>query len=261
MKPLISVITIVFNGRRYIEDTIRSVITQDYTEIEYIVIDGGSTDGTCDIIKKHRDRLAQFISEPDQGISDAMNKGIRMSTGAIVGIIHSDDFYADPTVIGRVADTFTRSPGVKALYGIQDFIDPVTGKTLLRWGRDADPSEIRKRMYIPHPTLFVRREVYDAIGLFRLDYRVAMDYEFAIRLTKYTRPFFLNYKISCMRDTGTSAKQYAAAFRESVRALAEHGYYCAAFLTALRNAAKQVLIRLGLKGLLYRLWERNVSPR
>jgi hypothetical protein len=88
-----------------------------------------------------------------------------------------------------------------------------------------------------------------------------MDYEFAIRLTKYTRPYFLNYRIACMRDVGASGRQYRKAFRESVRALTAHGYYFAAFLTVLRNAAKQFLLLLGLKRLLYRLWEKNVSPR
>lgn len=257
---VVSIITVTFNSERYLEETIKSVIGQDYPPVEYIIVDGGSTDSTISIIKKYDDKISKWVSEPDEGISDAMNKGIRMSSGDIVGILHSDDFYADPTVLGRVAGVFSNSPHIKALYGIQDYIDPVTGKILLTWGRDTDPSEIKKRMYIPHPTLFVRRKVYDEIGLFSLDYRIAMDYEFAIRLTKYTRPHFLNYKIACMRDMGTSGKQYTRSFREVVRALMEHGYYMAALLTLLRNAAKQVLIFLGLKKVLYRLWERNVSP-
>lgn len=257
---VISIITITFNSAKYLEETIKSVIAQDYSNVEYIIVDGGSTDSTIPIIEKYEGKISKWVSEPDEGISDAMNKGIRMSSGDIVGILHSDDFYADPTVLGRVAEVFSNSPHIKALYGIQDYVAPVTGKIFLTWGRDSDPSEIKKRMYIPHPTLFVRRKVYDEIGLFRLDYRVAMDYEFAIRLTKYTRPYFLNYKIACMRDMGTSGKQYLKSFREVVKALMEHGYYMAALLTILRNAAKQVLISLGLRRVLYRLWERNVSP-
>jgi glycosyltransferase involved in cell wall biosynthesis len=257
----VTIVTVCLNSRPHIEDTIRSVVSQNFADLEYIVVDGGSTDGTIDIIKKYRDRISKFVSEPDEGISDAMNKGLRMASGDIIGIIHSDDFYADPDVIRKVVDVFSKSPEIKAVYGIQDFIDPATGKTLLTWGREAEPSEIKKRMYIPHPTLFVKKEVYDAIGLFRLDYKVAMDYEFAIRLTKHTRPYFLNYKIACMRDMGTSGKQYKKSFREVVKALDEHGYYISALLAIVRNSVKQVLIWLGLKRLLYRLWEKNVSPR
>jgi glycosyltransferase involved in cell wall biosynthesis len=260
-RPMVSVITITYNSKKYLEETMKSVIGQDYAHIEYIIVDGGSTDGTLGIIRKYEGQISKWVSEPDKGISDAMNKGIRMSSGDIIGLIHSDDRYADPTVLTRVAEVFEHSPHIKALYGIQDYIDPVTGKTLLTWGRDTDPSEIKMRMYIPHPTLFVRREVYDEIGLFRLDYMVAMDYEFALRLTKSTRPYFLDYKIAVMRDMGTSGKQYLGSLRDVVRALLEHGYYMAALLALLRNTAKQVLIRLGLKGLLYKLWGKNVSPR
>jgi glycosyltransferase involved in cell wall biosynthesis len=260
-RPLFSVVTVVFNGEKFIEQTMLSVIDQNCDDREYIIVDGGSTDGTLDIIRKYDDRIDYWVSEQDEGISDAMNKGIRMASGEVVGILHSDDYYADPTVLTRVAGVFALSPQIKALYGIQDYVDPVSGKTLLTWGRDADPSEIRKRMYIPHPTLFVRREVYEEIGLFRPDYRVAMDYEFALRLTKYTRPYFLDYKVAVMRDMGMSGKQSGETFRESVRALVEHRYYFAAFLSGLRNAAKRVLLLLGLKGLLYRIWRKNVSPR
>jgi glycosyltransferase involved in cell wall biosynthesis len=241
-SPLVSVITITYNSARHLDETIRSVIGQDYPRVEYIIIDGGSTDGTLDIIRRYEGKIQKWISEPDRGISDAMNKGIGMATGDLVGIIHSDDFYADRTVLSRVAGVFILHPEVKALYGIQDYIDPVTGKVLLTWGRDAEPSEIRKRMYIPHPTLFVRKEVYNEIGLFRPDYRVAMDYEFALRLTKYTRPYFLNYRVAVMRDMGTSGRLQKQSFREGVKALREHRYYFAAFLSLLRNAAKQVAV-------------------
>ncbi len=260
-SPLVSVITITYNSAKYLDETIKSVIGQDYSQVEYIIIDGGSTDDTLGIIRRYEGKIHKWISEPDKGISDAMNKGIKMASGDIIGIIHSDDFYADSTVVGRVADVFSQSPHIQALYGIQDFIDPVTGKVLLTWGRDTDPSEIKKRMYIPHPTLFVHREVYEKIGLFSLDYRVAMDYEFAMRLTKFTRPFFLDYKIACMRDMGTSGRQIKGALKESVKALIEHGYYFSALAAFFRNSVKQLLIWFGLKKLLYKLWERNVSPR
>jgi len=260
-RPLVSVITITYNSAKHLDETIRSVISQDYSRVEYIIIDGGSTDGTLDIIRRYEGNIQKWISEHDEGISDAMNKGVKMSSGDIVGIIHSDDYYADPTVLRRVAEIFYHSPQVKAVYGIQDYIDPLTGKILLTWGRDCAPSEIKKHMYIPHPTLFVRREVYDAVGLFRPDYRVAMDYEFALRLTKHTRPHFFNYKIAVMRDMGMSGRLHTRSFNEGAKALLEHRYYFAAFLAVFRNMVKQILIWLGLKRLLYRFWENNVSPR
>lgn len=259
-NPLVSIITITFNSERFLEETIQSVISQDYPHMEYIIIDGGSTDGTLDIIEKYRDRMAKVISEPDKGIADAMNKGIRLSTGDIIGIIHSDDYYADTTVVGRVIKAFKQSDDIKVVYGTQDFIDPFTGEVLLRWGRAAEPSEIRKRMYLPHPTVFCRREVYEKVGLFRTDYRCAMDYEWAIRLTKYTKPYFLNYRIACMRDIGTSGNLYRQSLAETARALKEHGYYLDYLSTMTRNIVKRLLIKTGLKGLLYRLWEKNVHP-
>jgi len=258
---LVSIITITYNSENYLEETIKSVISQDYSNIEYIIIDGGSIDGTPNIIKKYRSKISKWISEPDEGISDAMNKGIRMASGEIIGIIHSDDFYADSTVIKRVVEIFTMNAEIKAVYGIQDFVDPVTNKLILTWGRDSHPSEIKKRMYIPHPTLFVRREVYDTIGLFRKDFKVAMDYEWAIRLIKYTKPYFLNYKIACMRDSGTSGKQFQQSFRESAKALFENKYYFHAIMTMFRNVIKRALIVLGLKRFLYKLWGKNVSPQ
>lgn len=259
--PLVSIFTTTYNCKDVLEKAIQSVMGQDYPNIEYIIVDGGSTDGTVDIIRKYEDRIAKWISEPDEGISDAINKGILMSSGDIIGQIFSDDWYADPTVVRRVVEAFEKSPGVKALYGIQDYIDRTTGKVLFKWGRDSDPSEIKKRAYIPYPTLFCRKEVYDDIGLFRKDYRVAMDYEFEMRLLKYTRPYFLNYTIACMRDMGYSGRNYMVAFKETVRALWEHKYYSAALVMAFRNIAKYVLMKIGLEGLIYKVWARNVAPR
>ena len=112
----ISVITVAFNNSDYIEDCIRSVLGQTYENLEYIIVDGGSTDGTLDVIRKHEDRISKWVSELDQGIYDAMNKGIKMATGDIIGFLHSDDFYPDENVIGQVAEAFMKS-GVHSVYG------------------------------------------------------------------------------------------------------------------------------------------------
>ena len=259
--PLVSIFTITYNSEEFLEETIKSVISQDYANIEYIIVDGGSTDGTLDIIRKYEDRIAKWVSEPDDGISDAINKGILMCTGDVVGQIFSDDWYADQSVIGRVAEVFRKSPEVKALYGIQDYIDRDTGKVMFKWGRDSDPSEIMKRSYIPYPTLFVSRDVYKAIGLFRTDHQVAMDYELMIRLVKHTKPYFLNYTIACMRAMGVSGMQYVTSFKETQRALWENGHYFAAIMMGIRNTAKFILIKLGMSDVLFRLWAGNVSPK
>jgi glycosyltransferase involved in cell wall biosynthesis len=259
-NPLVSIITISFNSERFIEQTIKSVLDQDYPAIEYIIIDGSSTDNTLEIIDKYKDRVSKVISESDQGISDAMNKGIQLSSGEIIGIIHSDDYYADGTVIGKVVEAFGASEQVEVVYGIQDVVDPDTGETKVHWGREAEPSEIRKRMYMPHPTVFCKKEIYDRTGLFRKDYKLAMDYEWAIRVTKHTRPRFVNYKLACMRDMGASGKNYKIALGESARALREHGYYLDYLFMMARNCIKMLLIKLGMKSLLYELWERNVRP-
>ena len=259
VKPLVSIISITYNSEKFLRGTIESVLGQDYPRIEYIIIDGGSKDNTLKIVEEYKGRIAKIISEPDRGISDAMNKGIRLSTGEIIGIIHSDDYYAGSSVVSRVVKAFEGSPDIKVTYGIQDFVDPDTGAVLLSWGKGSEPAEIRKRMYLPHPTVFCRREVYEKAGLFREDYRYAMDYEWAMRVTRFTRPYFINHKLAVMRDMGSSGKNYRISLSEGARALRENGYYFDYLLTLGRNLVKIVLIELGLKDLLYKLWAKNVS--
>jgi glycosyltransferase involved in cell wall biosynthesis len=242
-------------------DTIQSVISQDYPNIEYIVLDGGSTDSTLDIIKKYEDRITRWVSGPDEGISDAMNKGIGMASGDIIGIIHSDDYYADSTAVGRVVEAFGLSKDIKVVYGILDYIDPVTGKVIFQWGREAEPQSLRKSMYMPHPTIFCKREVYDAVGLFRKDYRFAMDYEWALRVVKYTRPHFINYRLARMRFMGTSGKHHRATSFELARSLKDNGYYYDYVLTVLKNCIKLPMLKLGFEGLVYKYWARKIKPK
>jgi glycosyltransferase involved in cell wall biosynthesis len=258
---LVSIITISLNSETHLEETIKSVLEQDYPDIEYIIVDGGSTDGTLDIVRKYSDRIARWVSEPDEGISDAMNKGIGMATGDVIGLIHSDDYYYDETVVRRVAGAFAWDDRTTVVYGIMDFIDPETGEVILEWGRHEAPSAIRQRMYMPHPTMFCRREVYETAGLFRKDYRAAMDYEWAMRVTKQTRQKLLDFKIACMRDMGTSGQYYDQTFKETVMALNEHGYYFDALKARARNLVKKALYDAGLRSVVKRVWSRNVNPR
>lgn len=240
-KPLVSVITVVLNGEKYLEQTIQSVVNQTYDNIEYIIIDGGSTDGTLDIIRKYEDKITYWISEKDEGISDALNKGIKLSSGEIIGIIHSDDYYASKDVVYDVVNKFNKYENVKAIYGIIDFVDPKTNELELRWGKDCSPNAIRKRMYIPHPTLFCKKEVYENIGYFRKDLKYAMDYEWAIRLVKYTRPYFLNERIAVMRRGEVNMRSIKKAFLEASKSLWGNGYYVDAIMMIIGSNIKDAL--------------------
>lgn len=258
---LVSIITISFNSAQHIEQTIKSVIGQDYPNIEYIIVDGGSTDGTLDIVKRYEDGIAKWVSEPDRGPTHAINKGVRMSSGDIIALLNSDDYYADGSVVRRVVETFERSEDVGMVYGILNYVDPKTGEVILRWGRDADPSEIRTRMYLPTPTVFSRREIWDKVGFYSEDYNYADDYEWTIRALKNTRPHFLDYTITCMRDMGRSGQNYKEALAETARALKANGYYLDYAKTLVRNFIKIILTELGLKDIIYKVWARNVSLR
>jgi glycosyltransferase involved in cell wall biosynthesis len=259
--PLVSIITISFNSAEFIEKTIKSVIGQDYPDIEYIIVDGGSTDGTVDIIKKYEDRITKWVSEPDRGPTDAFNKGVKMASGDIFAFLNADDYYADGSVVRRVMEVFKQSENIKMVYGILNYVDSHTEESIMRWGKDADPSEIRRRMYIPTPTIFRRKSLWEDVGPYSEDYDYADDYEWTIRALKITRPYFLNYTITCMRDMGRSDQNYREALAETARALKENGYYLDYVRTIVRNFIKTVLIELGLRDIVYRVWARKVSPK
>jgi glycosyltransferase involved in cell wall biosynthesis len=260
-EPLVSIITVSYNSALHIEQAIKSVLEQDYPNIEHIIVDGGSTDGTLDVIKKYEDKIAKYVSEPDRGPTDAINKGVKMASGDIIALLNSDDYYVDNSVIRRVVETFKQSEDIKMVYGILNYVDPNTGESIMLWGRDTDPSEIRKRMYLPTPTIFSRGEIWDRVGPFSESYNYADDYEWAIRALKITRLYFLNHTITCMRDMGRSGQNYREALAETARALKQNGYYLDYVKTLVRNIIKTVLIELGLKDIVYRIWARNVSPK
>ncbi|HXG30884.1 MAG TPA: glycosyltransferase family 2 protein [Thermodesulfobacteriota bacterium] len=177
----ISVITAVFNSRGYIGDCIRSVLEQSYGNLEHIVVDGGSTDGTLEVVRGYGDRISRLVSEPDGGIYDAMNKGIGMATGDVIGFLHSDDFYADRGVIERVAKAF-RSHRVESVYGDLVYVNR-DGSRVIRYWRAGKYREglIRFGWMPPHPTFFVKREVYERYGCFNTSLRIAADYELVLR--------------------------------------------------------------------------------
>lgn len=178
----VSIITVVYNGAATIADTVRSVATQSYRDIEYIVVDGASTDGTLSILRGFREHITTLVSEPDRGIYDAMNKGIALATGDIIGFLNSDDMYVDDAAIADVANCF-RDPGVDACYADLVYVDPNDLNRVLRYWRSREYVHgLFRNGWMPaHPTFFVRRGIYQRLGGFDLDYRLQSDFELTMR--------------------------------------------------------------------------------
>lgn len=238
--PLISVITVSYNAVLTIEQTILSVINQTYLNIEYIIIDGGSTDGTVNVIKKYADKIAYWVSESDKGIYDAMNKGIRMATGDVVGILNSDDFYTDENVLQTVADNFMNY-SVDAVYGDIHFVhDADLGKCVRYYSsRLFSPFWLRFGFMPAHPSFYCKREVFDKAGLYSLDYKIGADYEMMVRLfRKYgISSRYISKDFVTMRTGGASNRYFRnrlTLIREDVKACRDNGIYTNSFLVSLK---------------------------
>jgi glycosyltransferase involved in cell wall biosynthesis len=175
-RPLVSIVTVVFNGAAHLEKTITSVVDQSYDRIEYIVLDGGSTDGSVDIIRKYESRIAFWASRSDSGMYYAMNEGIERSHGEIVGIINSDDWY-EPKAIERVVDAYLASDRQSVIYGSMRYFDADRFDMILSYDHRKLPSRM-----INHPSCFVPRTLYDRYGRFDTRYRIAADYDLLLRL-------------------------------------------------------------------------------
>ena len=205
----VSIITASFNNRDTIEDSIRSVLSQKYENIEYIVVDGGSSDGTVEIVKKYHEKIAKFISEPDDGMYHALNKGLKMSSGDIIGFLHADDIYAHSMVIdwivSRMMNCHTESCYGDLLYVHKKDIN----KIFRRW-RSCYYTDglFRKGWMPPHPTFFVRREVYDKHGHFNTEFNIAADYELMLRFLegKKISTHYIPEVLIKMRSGGKSNK-------------------------------------------------------
>lgn len=181
MKTL-SLITASYNSSRTIADTLRSVNAQTYPKIEYLVVDGGSKDDTMAIVEREGERVTSAVSEPDKGIYDAYNKGLRRATGDVIGFINSDDYYCAPDVIESVMKAF-EDPTVEAVHADLVYVDPdKTDKIERHWKSRPATVENLRRGFIPaHPTLFLTRAAYDKVGEYDTNYRLAADYDFMLR--------------------------------------------------------------------------------
>lgn len=179
----LSIITVTYNSASTLEETILSVIQQTYKDIEFIIVDGKSTDATLQIIDKYKSGIAKFISEKDNGIYDALNKGIAMASGDVIGILHSDDFYTNNTVLEKIAAQFTTT-NCEALYADLYYVDRNdTNKIIRKWKAGL----LKANSFLfgwmpPHPTFFVKKEVYAKYGAFNLEFKTSADYELMLRL-------------------------------------------------------------------------------
>jgi glycosyltransferase involved in cell wall biosynthesis len=204
--PLISIVTVVYNGEGHIEQTIQSVISQEYENVEYIVIDGGSTDGTLDILKQYEGQIDYWVSEPDRGISDAFNKGVTLCQGEWVGLINADDWY-EPQALSSIL-TY---PDAEVLYGnMQVWRNGVKNLVHL-----SSHENMHKQMSLNHPSVFIRRRVYQRLGCFDHDFKLAMDYELLIRfLCNGVRFEYINQVLTNFRDGGASDEGQILALQE-----------------------------------------------
>jgi glycosyltransferase len=178
----ITVITVSYNSDPTIKDTVKSIANQEYPNIEYIVVDGLSTDNTVAILKSYPDVISKVISEKDSGIYDAMNKGIDLATGDIIGVLNADDFYPHHEVLKKVAAIFEDS-SIDCCYGDLVYVDSVdTNHIVRRWhSGEFSQKQFYRGWMPPHPTFFVRRSLYERLGLFRLDMGTSADYELMLR--------------------------------------------------------------------------------
>ena len=183
MKKLkISIITVVLNNKETIQDAISSVLDQTYKDIEYIIIDGASTDGSIETIKSYGDKITKFVSEPDKGLYDAMNKGIKLATGDVIGILNSDDFYIDEFVIERVVREFEKKQ-VDSVYADLVYVNPENLDKIVRYYDSShfNPQRFAYGWMPAHPTFFVKRKAYEKYGVFRTDLKIAADFDILVR--------------------------------------------------------------------------------
>lgn len=240
----VSIITVTYNSCLTVEDTIQSVLAQTYPNIEYIVIDGNSTDGTRLLLERYRDKIARIISEPDKGIYDAMNKGINLATGDIIGILNSDDFFTSQDVVECIVRGFELN-NIDALYGDVHFVESSDLCTCVRYYSSAlfSPWLFRFGFMPAHPTFYVRRECYKKYGSYDLNYKIASDYELLVRfIHNYKiRTFYLRKDFVTMRMGGISTKNIRNRLlinKEDVKACRQNNLYTNLFFISFKYVYK-----------------------
>ena len=217
--PKVSIITVVYNGTTHLEQTIQGVLKQSYDNIEYIIIDGGSTDGTLEIIEKYNTQITYWVSEPDGGIYDAMNKGIAKATGEIVGLINADDWY-EKDAVSVVVDKFEKE-NVDVVHGSMRIVKENAEHFVKSAASDLD--HLSKGMLLNHPTVFAKRALYEAYGGFDTTYRIVADWEMMMRWKGQEVKFgALNETLANFRMGGVSSLYLKKNFSEKHHVRQKH---------------------------------------
>lgn len=225
----VSIITVTYNSYATLQDTIDSIAFQDYANIEYIIVDGNSTDNTVSIIESNSAIVSLWISEHDKGLYDAMNKGIKMATGDIVGIINSDDFYHRPGAISQVVKAFQVSKA-QCVFADVRFVSPENLEKTVRYYHSGGfvPEKFKRGIMPAHPTFFTHRENFENFGYYKTDYKIAADFELLVRfLYKHKLSYhYLPTDLMKMRTGGLSTKSWKSNWiinQEDLRACRENG--------------------------------------
>ncbi|NCD01146.1 glycosyltransferase [bacterium] len=248
----ISIITPTYNSEKTIEDTLKSVCEQDYKNFEHIVIDNKSNDGTLNIVNSYKDKSNLIvISEKDNGLYNAMNKGIKLATGDIIGIINSDDFYNNNKVFSLIVDTFKIKKNIQGVYGDLVYVDRENKNKIVREWKTGELKEnkIKSGWIMPHPTVFLKKEVYGDFGnFFREDLSLAADYEFLFRLIKIKKInfFYIKEILVKMREGGISSsslKQRIKGWKQLRKSWELNGFSVPSFFIIKRILSKVDQIR------------------
>jgi glycosyltransferase len=214
----ISIITVVFNNKNRISVAIDSVVKQTNADIEYIVVDGGSSDDTQAVVNSYGKKVSKFICEPDKGIYDAINKGILISTGEVVGLLHSDDIFGNEQIISMITEVFDNT-GADGVYGDLNYVSKENPEKVIRhWKSGPFKTSMLHRGWMPpHPTLFLKRKIFDNYGLYDSGFKISSDYDFMLRIM--SRPElkfeYLPQIITRMRVGGTSNRSLKNIIRKS----------------------------------------------
>lgn len=202
----ISIVTVVFNQKKYLKDCIESIYGQIYQDIEYIVVDGGSTDGTLEIIKENEKMIDKWISEEDRGIYDAMNKGIRMASGEVVGFLHANDLFYSRDIIDKISKVFN-DKDIDGCYGDLIYMNKDLSKRIRLWkAGEYERSKLKNGWMLPHPTFYLRKVIYEKNGLYNTSFKISADYEIMLRLLekRKIRLYYLSEIMTIMRVGGIS---------------------------------------------------------